>query len=76
MHKPMSKLNPGQPENVAKILVEHLDDKGLLLDSDAGLRRPRTIFMTSSNFGAVMAADCIFHVCGEHGRTYLIQIQK
>lgn len=67
LHKPMAKLDPGAPEMVVKVLHEHINEKGLHLDSDSAMRRPRTVFLSSANLSAVLKAHSIFSVSREHG---------
>jgi ABC-type multidrug transport system fused ATPase/permease subunit len=72
-HSPLAKLDPTSMPLVMDVLSEHIQQRGLALDNDTKHRRPRTIFMTSSNPIAVMEADHIYAVSPENGISLLTQ---
>jgi ABC-type multidrug transport system fused ATPase/permease subunit len=67
LHKPMVKLNPGQPLVLLRALRDHVDNRGLLFDTDPSMRRPRTIICSSANAEAVRQADTVYHLDRENG---------
>jgi ABC-type multidrug transport system fused ATPase/permease subunit len=70
-HAPLAELDPFHMPLVMQVLHEHIKEKGLGLDDDLFHRRPRTIFLTSSNPVAVLEADHIYMVDRNNGISML-----
>lgn len=67
IHKPLAKLTNEDSEHVMEALHDHVENKGLYLNSDVDSRRPRTVIVSAASDRAISEAHNVVLVdplCG------------
>merc|ERR1712032_220349 len=76
MHKPVVTFNDVEARKIVGLLRTHVDERGLHMpEVDRGLRRPRTVFLTTSQMAAVRRADAVYSVTKLHGVSQMVTEQ-
>jgi ABC-type multidrug transport system fused ATPase/permease subunit len=68
IHKPTQSFGAITSDNVVKLLKEHVTSKGLIQNpATVDLRRPRTVFFSSTKVAGVELAESVYHVSTADG---------
>lgn len=66
MHKPCEHFNDAESKRVARMLRNHVNERGLELSLQGRkYRRPRTVFMSSSSLSAISESDQVYRISAE-----------